>query len=330
MTLVHATDLISNAIDNRYTLLEMRPRSLAAAFGLRDVAEACDAPIVVGVSDDALGVGLADAMPALEMAFSRSKVPVVLHRSNIRDRNDLIAAIRLGFGSVTLGATPPPDGDFADLVELGRSCCVATEIGGAHWPLADAQPEPAADILFLEGSPHLTRRKHDGLPPKRSIPVALHATHPPINLADLVAGGLAKISLDFEIGGDDAAARFGALAEVTGSAFRGRAALAACRSYAPVEHVVAFNAPALSTAEVDRLFALGAEVLGAIAGVRRVRVGRAIAENARYRLCWFVRFANAAVAEAYRNDPAHLAFADRHFRPVAADRMTIDFELGDR
>ena len=329
MPLVHATDLIRNAIDNRYALLEIRPRSLAAAFSLRDAAETCDAPIVVGVSDDALGVGLPDAMPALEMAFSRSKVPVVLHHTNVRDRGDLIAAIRLGFGSVTLGAPAEADCDLADLVELGRQCGAAIEIG-AHWPLVDGVPEPAADVLLMEGALDMAPGNRSGIAAKRSVPVALRAAHPPANLSDLVARGLAKISLDFEAGGDDAAKRFRALAEITGSAFRGKPALAACRVFAPVEHVVAFNAPALSPAAIDRLFAHGVEVLGAISGVRQVRVGRAIAENARYRLCWFVRFANAAVAESYRNDPAHLAFADGHFRPVAADRLTIDYELGER
>ena len=104
MPLVHAVDLIRNAVESRYALLEMRPRSLAAAFGLRNAAEACEAPIVIAVSDEALGVGLSDAMPALETAFSRSKGPVVLHHTNVRGRSDLIAAIRLGFGSVTLTA----------------------------------------------------------------------------------------------------------------------------------------------------------------------------------------------------------------------------------
>jgi fructose-bisphosphate aldolase, class II len=38
-----------------------------------------------------------------------------------------------------------------------------------------------------------------------------------------------------------------------------------------------------------------------------------------------VRFAHPAVIDSYRDHPDHLAFADNLFRPLAADRMTIDF-----
>jgi fructose-bisphosphate aldolase class II len=40
-----------------------------------------------------------------------------------------------------------------------------------------------------------------------------------------------------------------------------------------------------------------------------------------------VRFASAAVIDTYRDHPDHQAFADSHFRPVAGDRLTIDYQL---
>jgi fructose-bisphosphate aldolase class II len=33
------------------------------------------------------------------------------------------------------------------------------------------------------------------------------------------------------------------------------------------------------------------------------------------------------VIESYRHHPEHVRFADRYFRPVAADRITIDFAV---
>lgn len=104
-------------------------------------------------------------------------------------------------------------------------------------------------------------------------------------------------------------------------------ALAAARRRRLVEHVVMFNAPDLTEPEVEELFRIGCEQLGAVPGVRGVRVGRAITPRPRYSLCWIVRFANEAVAESYKHDPMHLAFADNRFRPVATDRLTIDFLL---
>ena len=39
-----------------------------------------------------------------------------------------------------------------------------------------------------------------------------------------------------------------------------------------------------------------------------------------------VRFSDQAVVDSYKNHPAHVDYADTHFRPVAGDRITIDFE----
>lgn len=111
---------------------------------------------------------------------------------------------------------------------------------------------------------------------------------------------------------------------------RGKAgpALAACRLPQPVEHVVMFNPEGLSDAGVREMLRIGTDMLGAIPGVRAVRTGRALADDARFSLCWLVLFASEHVVAHYRDHPTHIAFADHHFRPFAGDRMTIDFRLG--
>lgn len=108
-----------------------------------------------------------------------------------------------------------------------------------------------------------------------------------------------------------------------GSAGRARDLLAACEPWAPVDHVIVYNL----TAEADPavLMAEGRRVLGAIPGVREVFTGTAVQEGARYRYCWNVRFCHPAVIDSYRDHPAHQDFADRLFRPQAADRLSIDF-----
>lgn len=116
------------------------------------------------------------------------------------------------------------------------------------------------------------------------------------------------------------------LAEAGGNG-RATDALAACRPWREVEHLIVYNVKDGHDARfVEQMTAHGRAVLGAIPGVRRVFTGRALRGDDRYQYCWLVRFANPAVVASYRDHSDHVAFADTHFRPVAADRISIDFE----
>jgi len=116
------------------------------------------------------------------------------------------------------------------------------------------------------------------------------------------------------------------LAEAGGNG-RATDALAACCPWREVEHLIVYNVKDGHDARfVEQMMAHGRAVLGAIPGVRRVFTGRALRGDDRYQYCWLVRFANPAVVASYRDHSDHVAFADTHFRPVAADRISIDFE----
>jgi len=78
--------------------------------------------------------------------------------------------------------------------------------------------------------------------------------------------------------------------------------------------------------ETETMMAEGRRVLGAIPGVREVVTGHAVKEDAKYRYTWLVRFCHPAVIDSYREHPAHVAFADKLFRPVAAERISIDYQ----
>lgn len=69
----------------------------------------------------------------------------------------------------------------------------------------------------------------------------------------------------------------------------------------------------------------GREVLAKIPGVRRVVTGWAVTAKPRYRFCWLVEFVHEKVIAAYRDHPDHMAFANELFRPIAGDRVSIDF-----
>jgi fructose-bisphosphate aldolase class II len=110
------------------------------------------------------------------------------------------------------------------------------------------------------------------------------------------------------------------------SAGRGSELFDECRPWREVEHVILFNANA-DEAATKAMKEEGRRVLGAIPGVREAATGTSRTADPRYRHCWRVRFCGEPVIDAYKHHADHQRFADEQFRPIAADRVTIDFEL---
>lgn len=109
-----------------------------------------------------------------------------------------------------------------------------------------------------------------------------------------------------------------------GAAGRADELLKICSPWAPVEHLIIYNADASDDA-IHTMMAAGRQVLSQIPGVREVFTGEAIQEEASYRCCWLVRFCHPAVIDSYREHPDHISFADSLFRPIAGDRISIDY-----
>jgi fructose-bisphosphate aldolase class II len=97
-----------------------------------------------------------------------------------------------------------------------------------------------------------------------------------------------------------------------------------CRPWQNVEHLIFYNL-ACTDQEAQSVITEGERVLAGIPGVRKVFAGRALNESGHYRFCWRVKFASAAVVDAYREHPVHVHYADTYFRPNAGDRITEDF-----
>jgi fructose-bisphosphate aldolase class II len=108
-----------------------------------------------------------------------------------------------------------------------------------------------------------------------------------------------------------------------GSAERADELLSVCEPWRPVSHLIIYNVSAGGDAQA--MIAEGRRVLAAIPGVRRVFSGEAVAGTAGYRYCWNVEFCHPAVIDAYREHPNHVSFADKRFRPIAGDRISIDY-----
>lgn len=110
---------------------------------------------------------------------------------------------------------------------------------------------------------------------------------------------------------------------------RGRASevLSGSRPWMPVEHLIIYNVEGIDESHVGMMMEKGRRVLSAIPGVREVLTGKAVQEGARYRYTWLIRFCHTAVIDSYREHPDHVAFANELFRPVASERISIDFQI---
>jgi len=110
-----------------------------------------------------------------------------------------------------------------------------------------------------------------------------------------------------------------------GSAGRAAEVLVCCQSWQPVQHVIIYNVENISDEHVASVMQRGEDVLSKIPGVRRVITGSTVQEKTKYKFCWLIEFTHRKVIESYRDHPDHVAFADKLFRPIAGDRISIDF-----
>lgn len=110
-----------------------------------------------------------------------------------------------------------------------------------------------------------------------------------------------------------------------GSAGQADAVLQAAEAWQPVHHVIIYNVDCDDAAQVNNMMHEGEKVLSQIPGVRRVITAEAIQKDAKYKFSWLIEFVHEKVIESYRNHPVHVAFADNLFRPIAGDRISIDY-----
>ena len=204
----------------------------------------------------------------------------------------------------------------------------------------------------MQGQPQLDFERLQQINQALGIPLVIHGG---TGLSDdqfrqLIANGVAKINyytalsdaaarqigVNMEAGGKGYTALVKDLrpviAEETarcmqlwGSTGRAGELLQHCQPWLPVEHLIIYNVTGLDVARTQEMIAEGRRVLSAIPGVREVFTGEAVKQDAAYRYSWLVRFCHPAVIDSYRDHPAHVAFADKLFRPVAAERISIDY-----
>lgn len=112
-----------------------------------------------------------------------------------------------------------------------------------------------------------------------------------------------------------------------GSAGRAAEVLAQCESWAPVEHMIIYNAvERMSDEQIRAVMSKGRQLLSKIPGVREVFTGEAIKKEAQYRFCWLVRFTHKTVIDSYYKHPDHINFTDNLFQPCTRDRISVDYQ----
>jgi fructose-bisphosphate aldolase class II len=113
--------------------------------------------------------------------------------------------------------------------------------------------------------------------------------------------------------------------ECWGSAGQANEVLANSTEWQPVHHVIIFNVENTSDDDAKKMMQEGERILTNIPGVRRVNTGAAITQNAKYQYTWLIELVHPNVIDSYRAHPDHVAFADNLFRPIAGDRISIDY-----
>lgn len=111
-----------------------------------------------------------------------------------------------------------------------------------------------------------------------------------------------------------------------GSVDKAEAVLAHSQSWFPIEHLIIYNVKGINEADTKAMMLEGRRLLSAIPGVREVIIGEAVKQDADYHYTWIMHFCHPAVIDSFREHPDHVAFADKLFRPIAGNRISIDYQ----
>lgn len=114
--------------------------------------------------------------------------------------------------------------------------------------------------------------------------------------------------------------------ELWGSAGQADAVMKSATPWKSVHHLIIYNTENATDEQVDTMMTKGRETLCKIPGVLRVETAIAVTENAKYKFTWVIEFTHENVIASYRDHPDHVNFADTLFRPIAGDRVSIDYQ----
>lgn len=287
MPVVGFNELRKHASDFQYRLTLVNVITLPIARGVINSSAELDAPVVLAVDGNTLNEGL---LPSLEAMARQAPSPISLLARHIQSADQAVLAVRLGCNALAL-AGGLNDPVLNEIRNIAASCGI---------PVIE-QHEFSEQLLYID----------DELESVTLDVVSQNQTSWRMIDASVMQAAASHMQGAFE---------------KSGAQGQGRALLKTCEPWHPVEHLIVYNTIADETAS-EEMAAEGRRVLDKLPGVRATWSGRALTADAGYRWCWLIRFAHPAVIDSYREHPEHVAYADNHFRPVAGDRISIDYEL---
>ena len=268
-----------------------------------DMAHACGVPV-----EGELGY-----VPGVE-GEDAERHPGEISYTTASEAKDYVAQTEVDFLAVSIGTVHgrmqgKPKLDFFRLQEINDTLGIPLVIHGGTG-LSDEQ------FQQLIGCGVSKINYYTSLADNAGLQIRDNANTDPLHgYTGLAAGVKATISIEVE-----------RCIRLWGSANRATELLAICTPWLPVEHLIIYNVDGITEHQANTMMSEGRNILSTIPGVLEVTTGCAIQHDAMYRYTWLIRFCHSAVIESYRDHPKHVAFADTLFRPVAGERISIDYQ----
>ncbi|MGD2118241.1 MAG: Dabb family protein [Chromatiales bacterium] len=287
MAVLNFSDLLSHSKSHHYKLPAINVQSLSVLKGMVAWGKQHDAPFIVTIDGPQIENGL---IPSIEELLRNEDVASLYVARRISTKDQAHEAIRSGCQALFLDSDCIEQ-DRAEIKQIANSCGILceTEESFASYFLVIDEPVDFAEVM--KAAQQVSGWQQFDETVTKAVIDSLSAILDQVNVKGMATGAKAE-----------------------------------CKPYAPVEHLIIYNSSA-SEEQTQQAVQIGTQVLDKIPGVRATWSGEAIAPNAKYRRCWLFRFANESVIDSYREHPDHLAYADEYFRPIAADRISIDFTL---
>jgi len=268
-----------------------------------DMAHACGVPV-----EGELGY-----VPGVE-GEDAERHPGEVSYTTVTEAKDYVTQTEVDFLAVSIGTVHgrmqgKPKLDFIRLQEINDALAIPLVIHGGTG-LSDDQ------FQQLIGCGVSKINYYTSLADKAGLQIRDNAnTNPHLGYTGLTTGIRNAISVEVE-----------RCIRLWGSANRAEELLSQCAPWMPVEHLIIYNVDGITEQQANTMMQQGREILSTIPGVLEVVTGHAVQDDASYRYTWLIRFCHPAVIESYRTHPEHVAFADTLFRPVAGERISIDYQ----
>ncbi len=359
MPIVDMKDMVKHAYENRYAIGSFNIVNLDSLIAIIEGAEKSHSPVILSLDSSHFNPAyFALLLSAVEHAAKGAAVPVAIDYQQSQSVESAVEAIRHGCNGVMVNAFDGPLQErmklTQEIVAMAHSCGISVEgdfgyrLGGQHKDTALSLrtggsitiesvkayvEESQVDFLSISIGDvdgfHL--QNLNNLHQQLNRPLSAHIkTRLNDDLFDIfIQNGVAKINYHLLAPLNAADAITQELEHaiyLSGSSGRAQEVLLYAQPWKPIEHLIIYNTEGIDPIGTRDMAMKGRTILSKIPGVRSVFIGESIQEDARYRYTWCVRFCHPSVINSYRDHPEHIAFANTLFRPVAGNRITIDYQ----